>query len=224
MTEHTHAPAEPQDPAEYWENRYRSSGQSWSGNANLALQREISGVTPGTALDLGSGEGGDALWLAGLGWRVTAVDISPTALSIGRARQREEDAITWIAADLAAWVPDSTFDLVTSCFLHSTVDLPREAILRRAAEAVAPGGLLLIVGHSGAPHWQGADGHDGGHDHSGQELPTADEVLTSLFADNPGLDASEWTVLTKELAERPATFPDGTVGTIQDSVLRLRRG
>ena len=135
--------------AEYWENRYRQNGRSWSGNANAALVREIAGVAPGTALDLGCGEGGDALWLAQNGWAVTAVDIAPTALAIGAAAQSPEDDITWVAADLAEWHPPIAYDLVSACFLHSTVALPREAILRRAAEAVAPGGVLLIVGHSG---------------------------------------------------------------------------
>lgn len=74
--------------AEYWGNRYREngrsrSGRSWSGRVNASLEREVAGIRPGTALDLGSGEGGDALWLAHNGWTVTAVDISPTALAIG---------------------------------------------------------------------------------------------------------------------------------------------
>lgn len=71
--------------AEYWENRYRENGKSWSGNANAALVREIDGVVPGTALDLGSGEGGDALWLAHQGWSVTAVDIGARHRSGGPA-------------------------------------------------------------------------------------------------------------------------------------------
>jgi 2-polyprenyl-3-methyl-5-hydroxy-6-metoxy-1,4-benzoquinol methylase len=138
--------------AEYWEDRYRG-GKTWSGKVNAALERELAGVTPGTALDLGSGEGGDALWLARNGWSVTAVDIAPSALAIAAAEARPDDDVTWIAADLSTWQPDRTFDLVTSCFLHSTVELPRDAILRRTAAAVAPGGQLLIVGHYGAPHW-----------------------------------------------------------------------
>ena len=204
--------------AEYWENRYRENGKSWSGNVNVALEREVAGVTPGTALDLGSGEGGDALWLAHNGWSVTAVDIAPTALAIGAAAQAPDDNITWVAADLADWQPPTSYDLVTSCFLHSTVDLPRERILRRTAEAVAPGGLLLIVGHAGAPHWA-TPGQHAHHD----DLPTPDEVLATLFDDNDRLVRDEWTVLTCALIDRPVTKPDGSVGTITDSVLKLRR-
>ena len=76
-----------QSAAEYWENRYRENGRSWSGNVNVALEREVAGVAPGTALDLGSGEGGDALWLARRGWSVTAVDIAPSALAVGQAQR-----------------------------------------------------------------------------------------------------------------------------------------
>ena len=201
-----------QSAAEYWENRYRANGRSWSGNVNVALEREVGGVTPGTALDLGSGEGGDALWLARNGWSVTAVDIAPSALAVGQAQQQADDDVTWIAADLADWRPPTQYDLVSACFLHSFVELPREEILRRAAAAVTPGGLLVIVGHSGAPHWHDPSAHD-----EIVALPTPDEVLDSLRLDGG------WIVITKALIERPVTAPDGTVGSIADGVLTLRR-
>jgi len=205
---------ETQSAAEYWENRYRENGRSWSGNPNAALVREAADLAPGTALDLGCGEGGDARWLAQRGWSVTAVDIAPAALEIGAADQRPDDDITWVAADLGDWEPPREYDLVSSCFLHSTVDLPRERIHRRAAAAVAPGGVLLIVGHSGAPHWPGGpEGHQ-----PTEELPTPDEVLASLE-----LDAEEWDVLTNALVERPFTAHDGSAVTITDAVLKLRR-
>jgi SAM-dependent methyltransferase len=197
--------------AEYWENRYRERGRTWSGAANAALVREISGMAPGTALDVGSGEGGDALWLAHNGWSVTAVDISPTALAVGESEMEPGDDITWVAADLAEWIPPTTYDLVTSHFLHSTVDLPREDILRRAAAAVAPGGTLLIVGHAGAPHWAE-------HTHTDVDLPTPSELLTAL-----DLAPAEWTVQTEALVDRPIVAPDGSPSSIADSVLRLRR-
>jgi SAM-dependent methyltransferase len=205
-------------PAEYWENRYRENGKTWSGKANAALEREITGAAPGTALDLGSGEGGDALWLAHNGWAVTAVDISPTALAVGAAAQQPEDRITWVAADLGQWIPPASYDLVTSCFLHSFVELPREQILRRAATAVAPGGLLLIVGHAGMPHWVTPDAHH----HEAGELPTPAVMLAALFDNNADLDLADWEVLTNALVERPVTAPDGSSGMIEDSVLKLR--
>lgn len=210
--------------AEYWENRYRENGRSWSGSVNAALEREIAGIRPGSALDLGSGEGGDALWLAHNGWSVTAVDISATALAIGAASEQPRDDITWVAADLAEWHPPSRYDLVTSCFLHSEVHLPRESILRRAAAAVAPGGIFLVVGHSGTPHWDRPDG--AAHEHPVPELPTPDDVFTAVFADDPAsarLDPDDWTVLTNAIVERVAIGADGTSRAISDSVLTLRR-
>lgn len=206
--------------AEYWDNRYRENGKTWSGNANAALVREIAGVAPGTALDLGCGEGGDALWLAQNGWAVTAVDIAPTALAVGAAAQGPEDDITWVAADLAEWHPPIAYDLVSASFLHSTVGLPREAILRRAAEAVAPGGILLVVGHTGRPHWVDAEEHQG----DVADLPTPDETLATLFDDNPRLTLADWTIVTNALVKRPAAHAHHPGDTIVDGILTLRRG
>lgn len=208
-----HTGHEPEaDPAAFWEKRYRERGQSWSGLPNEALTREAASLVPGSALDVGSGEGGDALWLAGAGWRVTAVDISATALALGAARAAEEGLdIRWIEADLATWRPDGEFDLVSSHFLHSPVELPRDAILRRAAAAVAPGGTLLIVGHAEPPPRSG-------HDHDDVPLPTPGDVLASL-----DLAEGEWSVVTNAMVDRQAVGPDGAWATLVDSVLSVRR-
>ena len=208
------------DPAEFWEARYLAnrgaSGQVWSGKVNATVQRQVADLAPGTALDLGCGEGGDALWLAGQGWTVTAVDISVNALGVGAARAADSgltDRVSWVQADLAGWQPSAEYDLVTSAFLHSPVELPRDVILRRAATAVAPGGRLLVVGHGGFP--PGSN-----HQHDGQDappLPSPGEVLAAL--DLP----RDWTVETSTLVDRVATLPDGTTATLVDTVLRVRR-
>jgi SAM-dependent methyltransferase len=209
MTDHQH-----QTPAEFWENRYRQSERAWSGRANAALEREAADLAAGTALDLGSGEGGDALWLAARGWMVTAVDISSTALARGAAKAIEvglDKRIHWVEADLAEWVAADRFDLVSAHFLHSPVELPREQILRRAADAVAPGGTLLVVGHAEFPQWST-------HRHEGPPLPSPEEVLASLE-----LADEEWFVEKNELVERAATAPDGQAVVMVDAVLRVRR-
>jgi len=207
-----------EDPTTFWERRYvergGEKGQMWSGHANAALEREAAALRPGTALDLGSGEGGDALWLAHGGWQVTAVDISATALARGEARAQAAgvgERIRWIQADLATWHAETSFDLVSAQFLQSPVELPRELILRRAAAAVTPGGQLLIVGHAAFPKWST-------HRALPEDTPTPDDVLASL-----GLPAHEWTVITKKLFEHEATGPDGATDTLTDSVLRIRR-
>jgi hypothetical protein len=114
---------------EHWDARYRESDRIWSGDPNTVLVREVSDLEPGRALDLGAGEGGDAIWLARQGW------------------QRH---------DLGTSFPDGEFELVSAQFLHSFRDMPREEILRTAASAVVRGGVLLIVGHAGPAPWDHA--------------------------------------------------------------------
>lgn len=210
-----------EDPTAFWEARYTTtrsaSGTVWSGRVNATVAAEIADLTPGTALDLGCGEGGDALWLAAAGWRVTAVDISTTALTVGASTAESRGLSTrveWVQADLATWRPSAEFDLVTAAFLHSPVELPREAILRRASSSVAPGGRLLVVGHGAFP--PGSSHAE--HQKEGPPLPTPDEVLDSL-------DLPEgWVVETNALVERPTIGRDGAPVTLIDTVLRVRRG
>jgi SAM-dependent methyltransferase len=198
---------------EFWDTRYSGAGQIWSGNPNVILVREVTGLEPGRALDLGCGEGADAIWLARQGWHVTATDISRVALDRG-ARQAEAegvaDLVDWRHHDLGASFPEGEFDLVSAHFLHSPTDMPRERILRAAAAAVAPGGVLLIVGHAGPPPWD--------HSHPHVLLPTPEEVLESLQ-----LSQGQWEVLLCEEHERLQTAPDGSPATRTDNVVKVRR-
>jgi SAM-dependent methyltransferase len=199
---------------EYWNDRYRESTRIWSGNPNVELVNEVSGLTPGTALDLGSGEGGDAIWLAKQGWRVTAVDVSAVALE--RAEQHAAEAgvgeqIDWQQHELGKSFPEGTFDLVSAQFLHSTVDLPREEILRTAAEAVAPGGVLLIEGHL---DWPDSLKHA---DHPDVHFPTPDEVVSDL-----SLDDGRWEILTSRAHDREQVV-DGETLTRRDCTVKARR-
>ncbi|GAA3448079.1 class I SAM-dependent methyltransferase [Planomonospora venezuelensis] len=200
---------------ELWDARYGESDRIWSGNPNTALVREITGLEPGSALDLGCGEGGDAIWLAQQGWRVTAVDISGVALDRAARHAAEAgvaDRIDWQRHDLGVSFPGGAFDLVSACFLHSHGDMPRERILRAAASAVAPGGVLLVVGHAGPAPWEKPDHHHGVH------LPTPQEVLESL-----GLPEGRWEVQRCEEHERIQTGPDGRPAARTDNTLRVRR-
>ncbi|MER5893552.1 class I SAM-dependent methyltransferase [Streptomyces sp. NPDC001876] len=199
--------------AELWDDRYRESDRIWSGNPNAALVREVEGLKPGRVLDLGCGEGADAVWLARWGWTVTATDISRVALERAAGHAADAgvaDRIDWQWHDLGASFPEGEFDLVSAQFLHSMGDLPRERILRQAASAVAPGGVLLIVGHAGFPSWE--------HDHPDVELPTTDEVLASLE-----LPDGEWEVLVSAEHERIQNDPDGNPTTRTDNALKVRR-
>src|SRR5688572_7713851 len=192
--------ARPMSEESRWDARYAESPQIWSGRPNVVLEREVTGLAPGRALDLGCGEGADAVWLARQGWQVTAVDISGTALRRAAAHAESAgvgDRIEWQRRDLGQSFPDGAFDLVSAQFLHSWGDLPRARILRAAAAAVAPGGTLLIEGHLD----HGPIPHEG---HQDVTFPTPDDVVADLE-----LSPGEWEVLVSEAHERTQTGPDG---------------
>jgi SAM-dependent methyltransferase len=211
------------DAEELWEGMYSGhGGHVWTGRPNAALVDAVADLTPdvtGTALDLGCGEGGDVLFLAARGWRVTGVDVAGTALERARAHAEEAgvaDRTRFERHDLGTSFPAGTFDLVTASFLHSYAFLDRAAVLRRAAEAVAPGGSLLVVGHVSRPEQLGPLGGD--FPGADVALPDPDELLATL-----ALPAQEWTVARKALLERTTTLEDGSEGVWRDGVLRLDR-
>lgn len=199
---------------DHWDTRYRESDRIWSGNPNAILVREVEPMAPGTALDLGCGEGADAIWLARRGWRVTGVDISAVALErAAGAAQAEGVTVDWRRHDLGSSFPEGTFDLVSAQFLHSTGYMPRERILAAAARAVAPGGVLLVVGH--AEHPLGKDAPAAHHD---MHFPTPGEVVENL-----ALPEGEWEVERCEDHERTKPGPDGEPVVFKDAVVRVRR-
>ena len=205
-----------QVPLDFWELRYSGTERVWSGRVNATLAAIVGELEPGRALDLGCGEGGDAIWLAENGWHATGVDLSPTAIERARAASNERgraDRTTFIAADLSTYTDGDHYDLVTASFLQSPVELPRERILRTATRFVAPGGRLLIVAHAAAPAWAPPE-----HVHD-VVLPTPEGDLAAL-----DLDASAWATLICEVRDRAATAPDGAHAVLLDSVVMVQRG
>jgi SAM-dependent methyltransferase len=200
----------------FWDERYRSASVLWSGQPNPQLVAEMTDLAPGSALDVGSGEGADAIWLAERGWQVTALDISGVALARGAAHAVEAGPdiarrITWQHADLTSWVPDAAcYELVSAQFMHPPPDL-RNALFRRLADSVASGGSLLIVGHHPAD----------------LQLTTMRPQLPELYyiaADIVALlDLADWEIVVSAARERAATDPDGQPVTVHDAVLRARR-
>ncbi|MFJ8818274.1 SAM-dependent methyltransferase [Amycolatopsis thermoflava] len=197
---------------EFWEERYRSHTAVWSGRPNPQLVAEAGDLPPGTALDIGAGEGADSCWLAERGWRVTALDLSETALRRGSehaAAAGVGDRIEWERADVRTWDPgDRRFDLISAQFLHL-----RNAELRdlvgRFAEWLNPGGTVLLV------HHDARDLHTTmGRPHVPERFSSAEEVASWL----PG----EWSVEVAEARPREATDPDGKAVTIYDAVVRAR--
>ena len=220
MTEHKH-PEHPEhdspvSAAQVWDEKYLSRAKIWSGEPNPQLIAEAAHLPPGTALDLGCGEGADAIWLASRGWTVTGVDVSAVALERAKAHAQERGQsgnITLLRQDLATWVPGELFDLVTAQFLHSTV-MPWQQALQLAAAAVRTGGTLLIVGHhpAGLPPW----GQH--HDHAAERFYTAEQLAGEL-----GIEAPQWQLDVVDTRHRSATGPDGEAAALTDAVLRATR-
>jgi SAM-dependent methyltransferase len=201
------------DPAvqAQWDRRYAERERLWSGQPNGALVTEVAGLTPGRVLDVGCGEGADAIWLARGGWDVTAVEVSGVALE--RAARHARDAgvvVGWVHAGLveAALAPAS-FDLVSAQY-PALLRTPDDAAERALLAAVAPGGVLLLVHHVGMDTQQL---HDSGFD-------PADYVWPSMVA---ALLDEDWEIELNE--ERPRIAPDGGAGAhhTEDLVLRARR-
>ncbi len=129
-----------------WNRRYASTGRLFPVEPDESLVELASGLAPGTALDLGAGEGRNSLWLARQGWRVTAVDLSPVALGRLRAAAGHLPVAT-VVADMSDYLAGGqSFDLVVLAFIHPA-PADRAALLAAAAAAVAPGGHLFLVGH-----------------------------------------------------------------------------
>ncbi|TNY38141.1 SAM-dependent methyltransferase [Thermomonospora catenispora] len=207
---------EPHDEAErLWEERYAGSSQVWSGEPNRPLVDLVAPLSPGRALDLGCGEGGDAVHLASRGWRVTAVDISPTALDRTRAlaeRAGVADRITTERHDLTRTFPDGAYDLVSSLFLHCHQESARDGLLRRAAGALTVGGLLFVVEHGSVPPWAPEP-----HPHH-VRFSTPQEIHEGM-----ALDPARYRPERLAVQERLATGPGGVTGPLTDVIVLVRR-
>jgi SAM-dependent methyltransferase len=198
-----------------WDERYSSSDRIWSGNPNPHLVAAAEGLTPGSALDVGCGEGADAIWLAAQGWGVTGVDVSTVALDraarqAASAGPRVAERITWQPADVLTWVPPARqFDLVSAQFMQLP-RVERESLHARLADAVRPGGVLLIVGHHPSDLDAGI-----GRPHHPDLMFTAEQVAQAL-------DPGHWTI-TIASPERQVRNQDGESVTVRDAVLQATR-
>jgi SAM-dependent methyltransferase len=205
--------------AERWDSKYSQAERAWSGKANPVLREVAAWLEPGRALDVGCGEGGDAVWLAEHGWTVVGLDLSSVALGRAAAAAAEKgvgERCSWVAGDVtdgsiaSGLGTDGGFDLVSSHYVHEPTEV-RQAAWLAAADLTAPGGTLLVVGHH--PDDEPPPGR-GPRDPS--VLFTPDEV-SEVLASAGGLD-----VETSEVRERAAVGPDGPT-TRRDSVVVARR-
>ncbi|MEU6814620.1 FAD-dependent oxidoreductase [Streptomyces sp. NPDC046860] len=201
-----------------WDHRYGGDERAWSGNPNGTLVHEVTALTPGRALDVGAGEGADALWLAERGWKVTATDISGNAL----ARVRAEAARRGLPVDLVRGdandpAPFGTerFDLVSLQY-GSFKRTPDQRGLRSLLAAVAPGGTLLVVHHDLTPLSGPADVATQTRMYDPAAFVGIDEIAAALTA-----DPDAWRVEIHETRPRPG----GAASThhVSDVVLRATR-
>lgn len=135
---------EPGHDAAHWNERYAATDRLWSPEPNATVAEIVYPLEPGRALDLGTGEGRHAVWLAQRGWSVTAVDFAAVGVDRGRAGAGDLGvSVDWQVADVRAWSPAGSYELVLVAYLH----LPDD-VLSRAARWLAPGGRLVVVGHA----------------------------------------------------------------------------
>lgn len=192
-----------------WNERYAAAELVWSAEPNQFLVRETADLPPGRALDLATGEGRNAVWLARQGWRVTGVDFSDVALAkAAEIASRAGVDVDWVQADVVEYEPEpAAFDLVAIFYLHLEAPERRRA-LARASSAVAPGGTLLLVGHD-------LDNLTRGH--GGPQDPARLWVAEDAVRDLPDLEIEQ----AGQVVRRVETDA-GTVDAI-DTLVRAHR-
>ena len=187
-----------------WDDRYAGRELVWTAEPNMFVVAELQDLAPGRALDVGAGEGRNAVWLASRGWQVTAVDFSAVGLAKGRRlAQNRGVAVDWVLADVRDYQPEpGCFQLVLIAYLQLR-EAELDGVLRRAATALAPGGVLLVVGHDLANLTEGTGGPQ-----DPAVLQTAGSITRSL---------GDLTVVRAEQARRPVA------GSSRDAVDTLVR-
>jgi SAM-dependent methyltransferase len=131
-----------------WSERYAAAAMVWDTNPNQFVVEACSKLRPGRALDLGAGEGRNAIWLAGRGWKVTAVDFA--SIAVGRISSRaalQGVTVDAIVADALTYQPKpASLDLVLLSYLQLPMPALRK-VLGNIATGLSVGGRLVLVAH-----------------------------------------------------------------------------
>ena len=192
-----------------WDQRYSGPDLVWGAGPNRFVTEEVTALAAGRAIDLGTGEGRNAIWLAERGWQVTAVDFSAAGLArAGRLAAERGVSVDWVQADLLDYKPaPGGYDLVLVVYIHlPSASLAR--IFRAAAAAVAPGGTLLVIGHDRDNITRG---------HGGPQDPGRLYTPAAVTAELDGL-----AIRRAEQVMRPVRTPDGERTAI-DTLVRAER-
>lgn len=186
-----------------WDKRYRATDRLWSAEPNVFVADRLGALDPGVGLDLASGEGRNAIWLAERGWDMTAVDFSEVAVERGCEHTAD---VEFVVADVLAWEPDRKYGLVLIAYLQIVAD-QLATLVRRAVTWLRPGGELFMVGHdrSNIEHGVGGPQYP-------EVLWQADQILGWL----EGLEIVEAGVV-----ERAVEVGDG-MATARDTLVRAR--
>jgi SAM-dependent methyltransferase len=206
----TWTPPTPEERRAYWDERFGEDRTVFGVEPNRFVAEHLAGLPPGIVLDLGAGQGRNAVWLAAQGHRVTAVDLSPVA-----GNQTREAAVAAgvdvdvVTADLTAWQPPpARFDLVLLSYLQLIAE-QRIVVHAAAVDALAPGGMLFLVAHH-------ADNLE--HGVGGPQIADVLYTEADLATDFASLE-----IVTLERVLRPATTADGAPGEAIDVLLVARR-
>jgi SAM-dependent methyltransferase len=195
---------------EDWDHRYEGDELVWKEEPNRFLVEATADLEPGTAVDVACGEGRNAIWLAERGWHATGVDFSPVALA--KARRLAESrgvAVDWVEADLRTWSAPTSYDLAAIFYLQLPA-AERRSVYRATADAVAPGGHLLVVGHDLENLTAGVGG------------PQSPDVLFTAADVVADLEGSGLTVERAEQVRRPVEHEDGSAVALDVLVRAVR--
>jgi SAM-dependent methyltransferase len=196
-----------------WDARYAASELVWSATPNQFVAQELAELPAGRAVDLACGEGRNAIWLAARGWEVTAVDFSQVGLDKGRRLADAHELagrVAWERGDATTWVAEDGYDLAVIAYLQLSAPERRKAV-RRAFEALRPGGTLLLVAHDSTNLAEGSGGPQ-----EPAVLMTAEDVLGDLAGE-------DLEVLRAERVVRDVAQPDGSTAPAYDALVRLVR-
>ncbi len=195
--------------AAQWDERYRASaGGVWATQPPAVVREIVTPLSPGTAIDVATGDGRTALWLAERGWACTGLDFSSAGLALAAARPGG-DAVGWVQADVLDWEPEAPVDLVVSCYLH----LPDSATaIARIAQWVTPGGTLVVIGHDVE------NIAAGGHGPTDPAILYTPELLCGALGDVLRVERCERVTRTSADAELRGGHPATAVDTLLHAV------
>lgn len=127
-----------------WDERFASEGFTYGSRPNVFIAAQAAAFPAGAeVVELGAGEGRNAVWLAEQGFRVTAIDYSQAGLDKTQAFAASRGVeVETVLADLAFWRPDRTWDAAACSFLHMRFG-DRMRFYAAVQAALRPGGLFV---------------------------------------------------------------------------------